>query len=74
MEHVRLNLFTADRSLLDKLTTHLDHEVRPRFEEEDGSRNDGPATPAGEPTCLRMSAHNRADPVPLIAGSGCSGQ
>ena len=38
---MRLNLLTADPGLLDKLTTHLEHEVRPRLEEEAGSRNDG---------------------------------
>jgi hypothetical protein len=69
MEHVRLNLLTADPGLLDKLTTHLEHEVRPRLEEEAGSRNDGSRD--SEPTCLRMSAHNRADPVALIAGTRC---
>ncbi len=41
MEHVRLNLLTAGPGFLDKLTTHLEHEVRPRLEEEAGSRNDG---------------------------------
>ena len=40
MEHVRFNLLT-DPGLLDKLTTHFEHEVRPRLEEEAGSRNDG---------------------------------
>ena len=38
MEHVRLNLLTADPGLFDKLTTHLEHEVGPRLEEEAGSR------------------------------------
>ena len=41
MEHVRLNLLTADPGLFDKLTTHLEHEVGPRLEEEAGSRHDG---------------------------------
>ena len=36
MEHVRLNLLTADPGLFDKLTTHLEHEVGPRLEEEAG--------------------------------------
>ena len=38
MEHVRLDLLTADPGLFDKLTTHLEHEVGPRLEEEAGSR------------------------------------
>jgi hypothetical protein len=38
MEQVRLNLLTADPGLFDKLTTHLEHEVDPRLEEEAGSR------------------------------------
>ena len=71
---MRLNLFTADRVSSDKLTTHLDHEVAPGSRRKTAVVTTDPQTPAGEPTCLRMSAHNRADPVPLIAGSGCSGQ
>ena len=35
---MRLNLLTADPGLFDELTTHLEHEVGPRLEEEAGSR------------------------------------
>ena len=37
MEYVRLNLLTADPALLDKLTTHLEHEVRPPARGQGGS-------------------------------------
>jgi hypothetical protein len=38
MDHVRLNLLTADPSFFDKLTSHLEHEVGPRLDDEPGSR------------------------------------
>jgi hypothetical protein len=37
MDHVRLNLLTADPAQFDKLTAHLEHEVGPRLDEEPGS-------------------------------------